>query len=357
MKRIGNVSFQENGAAYIQNLISEAVENGSRTCTVSGNWEIEETVRIPSDFTLVLDGCHLRMQDGAILNFFTNEHAGSKDPMAKDYDIIIEGRGRAILDGGEPNGLHERVIKNTPELYPGITHCGVNSPILFDHVDGLRISGLHIRNQRYWGVVFVFCCHGVVRDIEFRSNDIMIDENGQRVHGLSLKYYENILVKNSDGIDLRTGCHDFIIENITGFTEDDTVALTALWHGIEKAYYAEGDCLDIRNVIIRNINSAALCSNVRLLCGDGVKLHDVLIDGVFDASRECRFMNAGVNTVKLGDTHNYSTSLAKYGDMFNIAVRNIHCAGNSKRSKPVNILSDIVNLTVENIYHTPEVQL
>ena len=29
---------------------------------------------------------------------------------------------------------------------------------------------------------------------------------------------------NADGIDIRRGCRDIVIENITGFTEDDTVA-------------------------------------------------------------------------------------------------------------------------------------
>ena len=352
MKRIGNVNFQENGGAYVQGLIREAIEQGNRFCVVTGNWEMEQVVKIPSDFTLILDNCHLRQKDGVICNMFANEHL---EENGDDYDIAIEGRGRVILDGGEPNGLNERTRRATPEKWPDVKSVTINSLIQMAHVDGIRISGLHIRNQRYWGIVFLFCCHGVVRDIDFRSNDIMIDEEGNRVHGLVRGKYESILVKNSDGVDLRTGCHDFLIENITGFTEDDTVALTALWHGIEKAYYAEGDCLDIRNVIIRNLHSAALCSNVRLLCGDGVKVHDVLIDGVFDASRECRFLDKGYNTVKLGDLHNYSTSLAKYGDMFNITVRNIHCAGDH-RSKPVNIQTDIKNLTVENIYHTPEVQ-
>ena len=33
-------------------------------------------------------------------------------------------------------------------------------------------------------------------------------------------------ILNQDGLDLRQGCHDIAIENITGYTGDDLVALT-----------------------------------------------------------------------------------------------------------------------------------
>ena len=74
MKRIGNVNFQENGGAYVQELIRQAVEQGDRFCVVTGNWEMEQVVKIPSDFTLILDNCHLRQKDGVICNMFCNEH-------------------------------------------------------------------------------------------------------------------------------------------------------------------------------------------------------------------------------------------------------------------------------------------
>lgn len=349
MKRIDGVNFQENGGAYIAGLIQKAVEDGSYTCTVSGNWEIEKTVRIPSGFTLVLDGCHLRMKDGEILNIFANEHLGCTDPLIRDYDICIEGRGRAILDGGEPNGLHQRSLKAHPENYPGITHVAVNSLVLFAHVDGLRIQGLHLRNQRYWALTFVYCFNGVLKDLDFRSNDAWINENGEKVHGLVQGRYEEICVKNSDGVDLRCGCHDFIIENITGFTQDDSVALTGLFGPIEKTFWAEGCRKEICNVIIRNVNTAAYCANVRLLNGDGVKVHDVLIDGVFDASRDSRFMDDGHVHVRIGDSHNYGTMVSRPGEVYNITVRNVHSTG---EHSPLQVFCVVEAFSADNIYHS-----
>ena len=341
--------FRPEGGAYINALICKAVEEESYTCTVSGAWEIEQTVKIPSGFTLILDNCHLRMKDGTMCNMFVNEHLGCTSPLMKDYDICIEGRGRVILDGGEPNGLNERTMRANPNAFPGVSHVAVNSLILFAHVDGIRIHGIHLRNQRYWAMTFAYCCHSVLKDLDFRSNDTMINENGDRVHGLIQGKYEEVLVKNSDGIDLRCGCHDFIIENITGFTEDDSVALTGLWGYVESTYYAEGVCKDICNVIIRNVNTASYCANVRLLNADGIKLHDILVDGVFDASRDSRFMDDGLVHVRIGDTHNYGTTSAQPGDIYNITVRNVHSTG---AQKPMQVDCVIDAFYADNIYHS-----
>ena len=38
-------------------------------------------------------------------------------------------------------------------------------------------------------------------------------------------------VKNGDGIDFRSGCNSCFVDNITGYTSDDTVACSALSNG------------------------------------------------------------------------------------------------------------------------------
>ena len=344
------MTFKENGGAYIAGLIRKAVEDELYTCTVSGNWEIEQPIRIPSGFTLVLDGCHLRMKDGTMCNMFVNEHLDCENNAIRDYDICIEGRGRAILDGGEPNGLNEKSFKANPEAFPGIPGNSVNNLILFVNVDGIRIHGLQLRNQRWWAMNFIYCCHGILRNLEFRANATRVDKDGKHVIGLIKKDTASCLVKNADGIDLRCGCHDFIIENITGFTQDDTIALTAMQGKMEKRYRVEGMATDICNVIIRNINTAAYCANVRLLNRDHVKLHDILIDGVFDASRDCRFMDTGGNHVLIGcDPGRYGTIPSQPGELYNITVRNVHSTG-SARTVDVAEMAD--HLQLENIYRS-----
>ena len=218
--------FQKGGAEQIAFLIRQGIENGTRTATVCGSWEIDRAIRIPGDFTLILDGCHLRMAEGVYENLFVNEHHGTdagKTTAGTDRNIKILGKNGAVLDGGVYNGLSEKT-----QLQNGLPPIWKNNLLLFTNVDSFEVAGLACHNQRWWALNFIYCANGHLHDLDFKACDIGIDDQGQPYHGLKRDKYSEILVKNADGIDLRQGCHDILIENITGFTEDDTVALTAL---------------------------------------------------------------------------------------------------------------------------------
>ena len=122
------MEFTKNGGAAIQAMIDAACENGSRQAHITGNYEIEKTILIPSDFTLILENCHLVMADDTFCNMFRNVRAGTdagKTAEGGDRNIIIEGRGRVILDGGNYNGLSERNSEKD-----GRPHITVNNILL-----------------------------------------------------------------------------------------------------------------------------------------------------------------------------------------------------------------------------------
>ena len=317
--------FSPNGTEYVTGLIEEAVKNESRTATVRGSWIIDTAVRIPSNFTLILDNCHLRMADGCFSNLFVNEHhdtEAGRTPAGTDRNISIIGRGEAVLDGGEYNGLSEKT-----QLQNGLPPIWKNNLVLFTNVDGFKISGISCRNQRWWALNFIYCSNGHIADIDFCSNDTTIDANGNVSHGFKRGRYSEILVKNSDGIDLRQGCHDIVIENISGFTEDDTVALTGLNGKLEKTFSVSGLPSDICNVTIRNVRSAAFCTIVRLLNQGGIKLHDIVIDGVYDTSAEDTHLDKGQYAVRVGDTHLYGERHATKDETYNVKIKNVYGRG------------------------------
>lgn len=317
--------FSKKGSEYLSGLIAAAVEDGSRTAVVTGNWEIREAIRIPDHFTLILEDCHLRMADGCYSNLFVNQNHGTdlgRTVEGRNYNISILGRGRAILDGGEYNGLSE---KNHSK--DGLPPIWKNNLILFTNVEGFRISGLECRNQRWWALNFIYCAHGLLKDLTFCASDLRVDETGNVVHGLLQSDYPGTLVKNADGIDLRQGCHHIEIENISGFTEDDTVALTALNGTLEKTFAVEGLPSDLCHVTVKTVASAAFCSNVRLLNQGEIKLHDIFIDGVTDLSRESVHLDRGMFAVRIGDTHMYGQRHSTADETYNITVRNVRGAG------------------------------
>ena len=139
--------FCKGGSQYTTKLIDELVKNGTRMATVQGDWEIDEAIRIPGDFTLVLDDCHLRMADGCFSNLFVNEH------------------------------------------------------------------------------------------------------------------------------------HNIEIENITGFVEDDSVAINACGGDLVGTFSVDGLSPHIYSITVKNVRTASLCNNVRLLNQGEAKMHDILIDG------------------------------------------------------------------------------
>ncbi|MBE6645732.1 MAG: hypothetical protein E7612_10245 [Ruminococcaceae bacterium] len=221
-----------------------------------------------------------------------------------------------------------------------------NNMILFANVEGFEVRRVYACEQRWWAFCFIFCSDGRISDVEFCSNDRGVDENGNVYHGLKRAKYKEACVKNSDGIDLRVGCHDIVIENVYGFTEDDTVALTALTGALEKNFWVEGLSTDICNVEIRNVSSSAYCSNVRLLNQGEHKLHDIYIEGVFDTSANSPHMDRGGCGVRIGDgTHMYGTRPSTADETYNIVVRNVR----SRARRAMSLHGDMKNIVIENV--------
>ena len=332
------------GSAYITGLIEEACKNGTRTATVTGNWTVETAIRLPSDFTLILDGCCLTMADGVYSNCFVNEHHGTdlgRTVKGTDRNISILGKNGAALDGGNYNGLSERTANKN-----GLPPIWKNNLILFTNVDGFEISGLACRNQRWWALNFIYCAHGTIRDIDFAACDLRVMPDGTLQHGLTWDDYDGILVKNADGVDLRQGCHDITVENITGFTEDDTVALTGLFGRMEATFAVAGLSSDIRNITVRNVASESFCANVRLLNQGGIKLHDIEIDGVYDTSAGTTHMEKGIYAVRIGDKTMYGARHATEEETYNISVRNVRFRG---FGSAIALAGDMKNVTWENV--------
>ena len=337
--------FIENGSEYIQKLISDAVDKSIRSVTVTGNYIVDKAIRIPSDFTVILKDCHLIQAEGCFDNVFVNEQSGTekgKTPEGCDSNIKIIGEGVAIIDGGVYNGLSEKTQRKN-----GMPPIWKNNLILFSSVQGFEIRNISCHNQRWWAINLLFCSDGYISNIDFRANDIWIDENGDQYHGLDRSKYDPILVKNADGIDLRQGCHHITIENITGFTEDDTIALTALDGSLERQFKVEGVCCDICHVTIKNVASASFCTNVRLLNQGDIKLHDIIIENITDTSESSPYMDRGLYTVRVGDADRmYGTRFSTAEETYNISIKNVYSRA---VGAALHLAGDIGNLYFENI--------
>ena len=295
----------------LQNAIDEAAK-GSRMLTIPRynarrdemQWRITRALKIPDDFTLILDNCYMVMETGVYDHMFTN--ARSYDDTARNLDgeqknITILGKGNATLDGGE----HNHLLEKTSGRY-GFPRVWKNTMFFWLNVRNLRVENLHITNQRWWAITHIFCRFVTIRNIHFSAIP----------H-----------VPNMDGIDLRIGCNNFTIENITGRTGDDVIAMTAV-NGNEYHFWkVEGKDTDIHDVKIRTVlGDPFIHLVVRFLNHDGNQIYNVDLDTVFDAS-DFTTKKRPHATVDLGCVLYSKVRKSELGETRDITVRNVTSRG------------------------------
>ncbi len=316
--------FEGSDVERINRAIEAAASAGCRVViprvNISGGksrevWLLDSAILLRSHTTLELDNCRLKLSDRCRDNFIRSSNRSSEttdiQPME---DIHIRGLGTAVLEGADhPRATGDSAKKLGERTYG--TDAGVagekqtgdwrNFGILLSSVEGFSIENIKVRDSHCWATTLERCTHGTLRDLAFESAGFKMIDGARRT------------ILNQDGIDLRLGCHDILIENITGWTGDDLIALTAIPRGGKPAG-SEGD---IRHVIMRNIKGYCRGGHhiVRLLNTPGVRMYDILLDGLIDTSpvdMPCRA------AVKIGDTA-YGGGVAPLGDTRRIIINNV----------------------------------
>jgi len=335
-----NDFIEGSDSARIQAAIDAASNEGCNCvvipkCNQKSNtyrWVIDHTILLPSDMTLILDNCYLIMADGVMCRMFQTKYTETENGNSLLYEhknIHIIGRGTATLDGGNDNGLNE--FTSQKNGFPLITH---NLLIFFHNIRGFVIDNLTIRNQRWWAIEFLFASEGQIRNIHFELDNID----------------STATWRNQDGIDLRVGCHDILIENISGETGDDSIALTALMRpgSHEFDLWVREKESDIHDVVIRNIRCRShMCAIIRLLNQCGHKIYNITMDTIIDASRT-GITPKTQKVLRLGEDSYYQNHAqrAKPGDMYNIFINNIH----SRALSAIHLEMAVKNLHASNIY-------
>ncbi len=304
-KYISALEFSGSDSHRIQSAVNKAREEKAIALipagggSLDGVWDIDEAILLDGDVSILLDGAHLRLQDGVFDNIFRTRNL-YEDKTVELSNIFIKGQNGAVLDGGVHNRLTEYNHNRD-----GRPHMYCNNLILLYNISHYEVSGIECRNPRYWCINQLYCSYGVVKNINFLADGVM---------------------PNQDGVNLRLGCHHILVENIGGRTGDDTVALTG---GIPlERYYLEGRCKDIHHVVISNVRSTTHQTVVALRVGDGVKLYDVLVDGVeslYDENDPETFLPWGV--IRVGEGLYYRDRASIEGEIFNITVRNVKANG------------------------------
>ena len=345
------------------------------------HWLLDRAIVIPEHTTVLLENCRIKLSDRCRDNFFRSANCGMgvEDPQ-RIRDIHIRGVGTCVLEGADhpratgdaskqlacpcpktvedlirmadwiPQESRETGVVDfwvehshsygTDAGKPGQSQYGDwrNIGILLANVEDFSIENLQIVEAHGWGISLEACSGGRVEKIKFRAR------MAREIDGL----LQNM--ENQDGIDLRNGCHDIILSDITGGTGDDLIALTAcaatrqyVPGGSERSTHVMHNDwsrreADIHDILIRNVvgySMGGVCYMIRLLPAN-TKIWNVVIDGVIDNSPDtaCRkppapdpdVQSGGV--ILLGDRDSFWGKNLP-GSIRGLSISNVICNGNS----------------------------
>lgn len=307
-------------AETIQNAVNAAAKQGVKLVLPRFNarmrqmrWDIEKAIRLPSNITVELWGAHLRQVDFTYDNMFLNADQANEN-------ITITGIGDAVLDSGKPNGLK---LKTAGKL--GFGPITANAMMLFQNVTGLVVENLHIAEARWYSIYCIYCAKGRISDIDLYAPPIFPDLGG---------------------IQLRSGCNDFLIENITGLSGEDMIIIGAQGFDDSTCAPAPGQSTDIQNIHIRNVKvNASRCYMVRLISHDSRRVSNIMIETLLDCSLPEQKKQPWA-TVGIGQTAGYCTRRGTMDELQNITIRDI----NGRSTRTVEIGGCSSNVSISNVH-------
>ncbi|MBO5020092.1 MAG: hypothetical protein J6D52_05460 [Clostridia bacterium] len=303
---------------------------------------IDRAILVPSDTTIIIDNCTIKQKDCVFDNVFRGDNLliNGIDPYDPPIDVTpinnikIIGKGDAKIIGTDKpqTGYHpffQEYQTMTGDFWGWRTHM-----FSFSFGKNIEISGLRLSQTMCWAITFDNCQQCYVHDIDIRSN-----------------------VKNGDGINFRSGCNHCTVENITGFTSDDTVTCTALSRGkreralskylsISEPYNSSHENIDgsVHHIKISNISTGGYHHGVICLSANGNQVHDIEISNIKESGEGQREATVKVYT---GYGEGYNA-----GDIHDVVIRNV----TSEKAKYAFLINcETKNLTVENlVQNNPE---
>ena len=334
-------SFQGTDAERINEAIRVASTKGLRVVIPRENeqrgddlWLLDSAILVQDQTTLEFENCHIKLSDRCRDNMIRSANCGlGITDIQPVKHVHIRGVGSVLLEGAD----HPRATGDSAKTLGKRTYgtdAGVegesqtgdwrNIGILLAEVEHFSIENLHVKDAHCWAISLERCSFGKVCDIHFTA------EEHRMIDGVR----ETIL--NQDGLDLRQGCHDLNIERISGRTGDDLIALTNINHAaavagtdtstmVSAANCREGGADDIRNIFIRQVAGHSCGGHhvVRFLNAGGLRIYNVVLDGLIDTSPPDRPCKA---TVKIGDANPRWGGVTPVGDTNRMFLSNISSA-------------------------------
>lgn len=294
-----------NGGAKIQNALNVNRTAHKVVVVPPGEYEISETLKIPSNTTLYLYGATLKLADGVNDRIITNS-----DYVNGNSHVYIYGVGDAIFDC---NRVGQGAAASD------YTDNGVH----FYKVSHFAVANVTIKSTKKMGFVPEACSYGKVDNITFAQEGYV----------------------NQDGCHIVGPSHSITVDGLFGTFGDDACVCNARTNPPQG--YGNGG--DVTNIIFNNVQIKGLTGPddgffhtgiLRTSAGadfkvDGITLSNAVGETVIaaarlggnDATTTANHRNITMSNVKViastGDTSTTGAGIIMYRDVANLTVNNL----------------------------------
>ncbi len=307
----------------IQQAINDAVLSTGKVVipkqdlvTNSNVWLIDEAILLPGNIELELNNCKIKLSDKCRDNFIRSANAGlGISQIATLENIRIIGVGNVVLEGADnprATGDHNKSLSLNPTDHsmsygtdagkPNENQKGGwrNHGIILEHVNKFEISGITMKDYHGHGLVMERASNGMVKNMTFDvKQSVTIDGKEKQI-------------LNQDGMGIRFGCHDIIIDNCRGRSGDDFINIGLTDTGVEAGaenvnvvsgsiYKGESD--NIYNIYLQNWQNFYSISHraIRVMPIGKLQIRNVYIENMIINKQSARGLNIqyGANIKRL----------------------------------------------------------
>lgn len=292
------------GGAQIQNALDEAATTDPAVVVVPGDgpddvsdyttatrpnaWLIRSALEVPSRTILRFSGAHVFLESSANSNLVRNVAATSGDE-TRNTDIHIVGDRSTFLNGNATQ--QDRPTTDEPQTEPGaLDHFG----ILLHKVDRCTVGGFQIGRTAGWGVVVQDFTDCAVRNLDFRQDAAVWNQDGCSFVGPGDRGY---------------------MTGLTGTFGDDfaTVYGDVSWLNDPVAPGGDVSNVLISDCTVAPASSTDIMSSVRLQTGGGTTITDIVASNLTLNGGYFKLIN--------------NNQSANYDDLRGISISNVTSSG------------------------------
>lgn len=325
----------------------------------SAIWLIDTAILLPANITVYIDNSTIKLSNQSRDNVFRSNNVGvGITSPTNTSNIRIIGTGVATIQGADnPRATGDAGKTLTLTSTGGNFSYGTDASdstkkqtgdwrdhaIILALCNSFEVSNLTMHHTHGYSLDFERSQHGIIKNITL-DNDRTSTYAGT-----------SQLVLNRDGIDVIFGGQYINIDNVTGRSGDDAIALEmgsalsplagSLNSSVVTGYIFNPTTDTIHDINISNVNAYSFTSITRLLAVDSLRMYNINLNNITDASNATDVDNAVGGVVIIGDNNVIYGGPTPFGGISRININGLKCF---RKTNAIQLYGSLSESTINN---------